>query len=153
MYRNIILVPKYNPLIVFIVRHNIEKLILEAINYISKISKKKVTVDSISSYITNNGAHNIDCNSITETLKQMQDNGLINKLYRPIEKSQITPDTHQSTPSRSKTPPASENHRNTINDSINRSILSFHRLIGLCQQLRSLNQIPLRVYCHWKILP
>ena len=100
-----------------------EKLILEAINYI-KISKKKVTVDSISSYITNNGAHNIDCNSITETLKQMQDNGLINKLYRPIEKSQITPDTHQSTPSRSKTPPASENHRITINDSINRSILS-----------------------------
>ena len=58
-------------LIVFIVRHNMEKLILEAINYISKISKKKVTVDSISSYITNNGAHNIDCSSITETLKQM----------------------------------------------------------------------------------
>ena len=128
-----------------------EKLILEAINCISKISKKMVTVDSISSYITNNGAHNIDCNSITETLKQMQDNGLINKLYRPIEKSQITPDTHQSTPSRSKTPPASKNHRITINDSINRLI--DHRLIGLCQQLRSLNQIPLRVYCHWKILP
>ena len=48
----------------------------------------------------------------------MQDNGLINKLYRPIEKSQITPDTHQSTPSRSKTPPASENHRITINRSL-----------------------------------
>ena len=67
-----------------------EELILEAINYISKISKKKVTVDSISSYITNNGAHNIDCNSITETLNQMQDNGLINKLYRSIEKVNYT---------------------------------------------------------------
>ena len=56
-----------------------------------------MTVDSISSYITNSGTHNIDCNSITETVKQMQDNGLINKLYRPTEKSQIAPDTHQST--------------------------------------------------------
>ena len=63
-----------------------EKLILEAINYISKISKKKVTVDSISSYIINSGAHNIDCNSITETLKQMQDNGLIKKTLQTYRK-------------------------------------------------------------------
>ena len=70
----------------------------------------------------------------------MQDNGLINKLYRPIEKSQITPDTHQSTPSRSKTPPASENNRITINDSINRFILSSIN--------RSLPATPLTIKCH-----
>ena len=52
----------------------------------------------------------------------MQNKGLINKLYRPIEASNTTSKTPQSTPPQSKTPPAEENHFITINDSINKSI-------------------------------
>ena len=40
--------------------NTMDNLILEAIQYISKISKKKVTEDSISTYLNNKGAHNID---------------------------------------------------------------------------------------------
>ena len=41
-------------------------LLLEAIQYISKISKKKVTEDSILTYFNNKGTHNIDNKSIIE---------------------------------------------------------------------------------------
>ena len=40
--------------------NTMDYLILEAIQYISKISKKKVTEDSISTYLNNKGARNID---------------------------------------------------------------------------------------------
>ena len=50
----------------------VDNLILEAIRYISKISKKKVTEDSVSTYLNNKGAHNIDNKSIIEILKQLQ---------------------------------------------------------------------------------
>ena len=62
-----------------------DNLILEAIHCISKISKKKVTEDSISTYLNNKGAHNVDNKSIIEILKQFQGKGLINQLYRPID--------------------------------------------------------------------
>ena len=80
----------------------------------------------ISNYLCNIGAHNTDNDSILETLKEMQNKGLINNLYRPIEASNITSKTPQSTPSQSKTPPAEENNfiniiDITINDSINKS--------------------------------
>ena len=102
-----------------------EKLILEAVNYVSKISKRKVTSDSIANYINKNGAHNIDYNSITETLEQMQRKGLINKLCRPTETSHITPTTSQSIPLQHKTPPDTDIHScANINDSINKSIQS-----------------------------
>ena len=39
--------------------NTMENSVLEAINYISKISKKKVTEDSISTYLNNKGAHKI----------------------------------------------------------------------------------------------
>ena len=48
-----------------------------------KIGKKKGTADNISNYLCNMGPHNIDNDSIIETLKEMQNTGLINKLYRP----------------------------------------------------------------------
>ena len=41
--------------------------ILEVINYVSKISQKKVTADNISNYLCNIGAHNIENDSIIET--------------------------------------------------------------------------------------
>ena len=84
---------------------------------------KKVIADNISNYLFNIGAHNVDSDSIIETLKEMQSNGLINKLYRPMEVNNTTSKTLQSTHSQSKTPPAEENHFITINDSINKSIL------------------------------
>ena len=62
-----------------------DNLILEAIYYIRKISKNKVTVDSISTYVNNKGARNIDNKSIVETLNQLQGNGLIDRLYRPTD--------------------------------------------------------------------
>ena len=49
-----------------------DNLILETIQYISKISKKKVTEDSISTYLNNKGVRNIDNKSIIEILKQLQ---------------------------------------------------------------------------------
>ena len=53
-------------------------LILEAIQYISKISKKKVTEGSFSTYLNNKVAHNIGNKSIIEILKQLQGKVLIN---------------------------------------------------------------------------
>ena len=77
-----------------------------------------MTADYISNYLCNIGAHNID----NETLNEIQNKGLINKLYRPIEATNTTSKTAQSTPSQSKTPLAEENHFIIINDSINKSI-------------------------------
>ena len=48
----------------------------------------------------------------------MQNKDLINNLYRPIEASNTTSKTPQSTPSQFKTPLAEENHFITINDSM-----------------------------------
>ena len=64
--------------------------ILEAINYVSKIIKKKVTADNVSNYLYNIGAHNIGNDSIIETLKELQSKSLINKLCRPFEASNTT---------------------------------------------------------------
>ena len=101
-----------------------DSAILEACHYVSKISKKLVTAD-ISNCLCNIGVHNIDNYSIIETLKEMQNESLINELYKPIEASNTTSKTPQSTPSQSKTPPAEENHFITINDSVNKSIPPF----------------------------
>ena len=74
----------------------------------------------------------------------MQNKGLINKLYRPIEASNTTlnPPSPKSTPLQSKTPPAEEN--NSINKSIppslNRSLPAtpivkpntFPRVLSIC---------------------
>ena len=52
-----------------------DNLILEAIHYISKISKRKVVEDGISTHSSNKGAHNIGNKSIIEILKQLQGKG------------------------------------------------------------------------------
>ena len=52
----------------------------------------------------------------------MKDKSLIKKLYRPIEASNTTSKTPQSTPSQSNTSPAEENNFIAINDSNNKSI-------------------------------
>ena len=105
-------------------------LILEAIQYISKISKNKVTVDSISTYLNNKGTHNIDNKSVIEILKQLQGKGLINQLYRPIDTA-ITSKAPHSTTSQSVISPIAENHVHdtsdndivtSVNDIINKPI-------------------------------
>ena len=112
--------------------NTMDNLILEAIQYISKISKKKVTEDSISTYLNNKGAHNIDNKSVIEILKQLQGKGLINQLYRPIDTA-ITSKAPHSTTSQSVISPIAENHVHdtsdndivtSVNDIINKSILS-----------------------------
>ena len=105
-----------------------ENLVLEAIHYISKISKNKVTEDSISTYVNNKEAYNIGNKSVIETLNQLQGNGLINQLNRPIDTA-ITSKAPLSTPSQSLISPISENHVNDTsdNDSIHKPIPSITR--------------------------
>ena len=50
---------------------------LEEINYIRKISKKKVTIDKIVTYL--NSASNWDKASVEINLKEMQTKDIINK--------------------------------------------------------------------------
>ena len=45
-----------------------DRLILDAIHYLSTISKKKVRVDTISTYLNNKGTHNIGNESVIKTL-------------------------------------------------------------------------------------
>ena len=115
--------------------NTMNNLILEAIQYISKISKKKVTEDSISTYLNNKGAHNIDNKSIIDILKQLQGKGLINQLYSPIDAAITSKATH-STTSQSVISPIAENHVHdtsdndivtSVNDIINKPIPSMNR--------------------------
>ena len=46
-----------------------ENSILEAINYVSKISRQKVTVESISAFLNKKGPSNIEDQYIMEALK------------------------------------------------------------------------------------
>ena len=104
-----------------------DTLILEAIHYISKTSKKKVTDDSLSTYLNNKGAHNIN-KSINEILKQLHGKGLINQIYRPTDTA-IASETPHYTPSQSVISPIAENHVNGTsgNDIINKPNPSINR--------------------------
>ena len=57
---------------------------IEAINYVNKISRQKVTVEIISTFLNKKGPNNIEDHYIMEALKDMQDKGVINKYNRPI---------------------------------------------------------------------
>ena len=57
---------------------------LEAINYIRNVSKKKVTIDRIVTYLNNIGASNWDKESAEANLKEMQTKGNINENYKPL---------------------------------------------------------------------
>ena len=66
---------------------------LEAINYIRNVSKKKVTIDRIVTYLNNAGASNWDKESVEANLKEMQTKGIINENYKPlITLSSYSPD-------------------------------------------------------------
>ena len=57
---------------------------LEAINYIRNVSKKKVTIDRIVTNLNNAGASNWDEVSAEANLKEMQTKGIINENYNPL---------------------------------------------------------------------
>ena len=57
---------------------------LEAISYIRNVSKKKVTVDRIVTYLNNAGASNWDKKSAEANLKEIQTKGIINENYKPL---------------------------------------------------------------------
>ena len=58
--------------------------ILEAINFIRNVSKKKETVDKIVTYLNNAGASTCDKESVEADLKEMQTKGIINENYKPL---------------------------------------------------------------------
>ena len=86
--------------------NTMDNLVLETIQIISKINKKKVTEDS--TYLNNKVENNIDNKSVVEILKQLQCKGLINQLYGPIDKA-ITSKVPHSTTSQSVISPITEN--------------------------------------------
>ena len=57
---------------------------LEAINYIKNVTKKKVTIDKIVTYLNNAGASNWDKESIEANLKEMETKSIINENYKPL---------------------------------------------------------------------
>ena len=91
-------------------------------------SKYPYSEDSVSTYINNKGALNIENKSIIEILKQLQGKGLINQHCRPIDTAIISKAPH-STHSQSLISPIAENNVNDIsdNDIINQSIPSINR--------------------------
>ena len=91
-----------------------KNILLEAINYVSNISRQKVTVDNISTFLDKRGPNNLDNEVIIKTLQEMQAKGLINRL--------ISPKTPVSNPSPAQVSPDPVNDTSIINDSINKSL-------------------------------
>ena len=93
-----------------------ENSILEAINYVSKISRQKVTAESISTFLNKKGPSNIEDHYIMEALKDMQDKGVINKYNRPINLKSPQPTEIPSTAEK-----VNVVNIRSINDSMNKT--------------------------------
>ena len=57
---------------------------LEANNYIRNVSKRKVTIDKIVTYLNNAGASNWDKEPVKAKMKEMQTEGIINEYYKTL---------------------------------------------------------------------
>ena len=57
---------------------------LEAISYIRNVSKKKVTIDRIVTYVKIAVASNWDKELVEANLKEMETKGIINENYKPL---------------------------------------------------------------------
>ena len=57
---------------------------LELINYIRNVTKKKVTIDKIVTYLNKAGASNWNKESIEANLKEMETKGIINENYESL---------------------------------------------------------------------
>ena len=89
-----------------------ENILLEAINYVSNISRQNVTVNN-----DKRGPNNLDNEVIIKTLQEMQAKGLIKKSNRLM-----SPKTPVSNPSPAQVSPYPVNDTSIINDSINKSL-------------------------------
>ena len=87
-----------------------ENILLEAINYVSNISRQNVTVNN-----DKRGPNNLDNEVIIKTLQEMQAKGLIKKSNRLM-----SPKTPVSNPSPAQVSPYPVNDTSIINDSINK---------------------------------
>ena len=94
-----------------------ENILLETINNISNISRQKITVDNISTFLDKRGPNNLDNEVIIKTLQEMQAKGPINKSNRLI-----SPKTPASNPSPAQVSPDPVNDTSIINDSISKSL-------------------------------
>ena len=94
-----------------------ENILLEATNHISNISRQKVTVNNISTFLDKRGPNNLDNEVIIKTLQEMQAKSLINKSNRLISLK-----TSISNPSPAQVSPDPVNDTSIINDSINKSL-------------------------------
>ena len=63
-----------------------EKLILDAINYIKNISKRKLSLDTILQRINKVSAMNLDTDALRLELENMIFKGLIDQNYRILNK-------------------------------------------------------------------
>ena len=68
---------------------------LEAINYIRNVSKKKMTIDKIVTYLNNADASNWDKESVEANLKEMETKDIIKENCKPlvidfVEETQIS---------------------------------------------------------------
>ena len=66
-----------------------EKLILNAVNHIKQISKKKVSLDSILQRLNKTSATNIDTDAIRMEIEQMLHKGVINQDYKNLISSTV----------------------------------------------------------------
>ena len=62
----------------------IDTQMLEAINYIRNVSKKKVTIDKIAFFLNNAGELNWDKELVEANLSEKQRKGIINENYKPL---------------------------------------------------------------------
>ena len=67
--------------------NTMDNLILEAIQYISKISKKKVTEDSVSTYLNNKGHITLTISQLLKFWNNYNYNDIINKPISSINRS------------------------------------------------------------------
>ena len=63
-----------------------EKVILDAINHIKNISKRKLSLDNILQRINKTSATNLDTEALTSELEKMIFKGLIDQNYRVLNK-------------------------------------------------------------------
>ena len=73
-----------------------EKIILEAINHIKNVSKKKLSLDTILQRITKDSATNFDTETLQVELDQMIIKGLIDHNYKILPKQNPSMNTEPS---------------------------------------------------------
>ena len=76
-----------------------EYQLVEAINYIEKVSKKKTSIDRLLAHINNTTANNLDREFVEDTLYELRAKGVIDELFKILSADNtITPASDETTP-------------------------------------------------------